>query len=210
MINLDRGILLWQILGFMNLNQLAKTVGKSPQFIINLIRKNGLVNARLYTKGYAVLLRKLIALSLYSVSQRETDLLITREKNLLKLLKADSLHASVTWYEDFCVSDSGPTRLLLCGFDLGHPVVSESIQTGFDFSDRETELFSSREMGVDALRALRLYAETYESVLARIRLETRTLASSLRWGREICKLGHFFDENEKGRGYGKNSFQRLG
>ncbi len=173
----------------MTLNQLAKATGKSPPFLIHLIRRYGLENTRSFSPGYAVLLRKLISLSLFAVSQKDIETLLMRERNLLKLLKADSLHDTVTWFEDLCVNDSGPTRLLLCGFDLGHAVESESIQTAFDFARRETELFSNREMGADALRALKLYAATCEVVVERIRLETRTLAACLRWGREVGRAG---------------------
>ena len=171
----------------MTLNQLAKETGKSPQVILNLISRYGLEKTRVFSAGYAVLLRKLIALSICSVAQKDTETLLLREKNLLKLLKADSLRDASTWFEDLCITESGPTRLLLSGFDLGHPVTSDSIQTSFDFANRETELFSSKEMGADALRTLKLYVETCETVLGRIRAETRTLAFSLKWTRQISR-----------------------
>jgi len=171
----------------MTLNELAKTTGKTPQFVMNMIGRYELTKTKGFSSGYAVLLRKLIGLSLCSVAQKDIEVLLTREKNLLGLLKADSLCDTSSWFEDLCINDSGPTRLLLSGYDLGHPVKADGIQTALDFARRETELFSSREMGADALRALKLYVETSESVLERMRGETRILAFSLRWARQVCR-----------------------
>jgi hypothetical protein len=44
-----------------------------------------------------------------------------------------------------CSMQHGPSRLLLTGHDLGHPVDSPAIQTGLDFSERERELFQSSD-----------------------------------------------------------------
>jgi hypothetical protein len=61
--------------------------------------------------------------------------------------KVDSLLDGELWFESMCVMKSGPQRLLLSGYDLGHPVDCPIVQTGLDFSDREKELFQSSEMG---------------------------------------------------------------
>ena len=171
----------------MTINNLAKATGKSAQFLMNHISRYGLTKTKFFSAGYAILLRKLIALSLCSVPQKEIETLLMREKNLLSLLKADSLTDAATWFEDLCVPDSGPTRLLLSGYDLGHSVTANGVQTALDFANREPELFSSREMGSDVLRALRLYAETHNAVKRRMREERRVLAVSLKWAGQVCR-----------------------
>lgn len=171
----------------MTLSELSKKTGKTPQFLMNLQSQYELTKTKAFSAGYAVLLGKLVGLILCSVAQKDIKLLLAREKKLLELLKADSLYGTETWFEDLCVKGSGPTRLLLSGFDLGHPVNADVIQTALDFSTREGELFSSREMGADALRALKLYVEIYTSVFDRMRSERRVLASSLMWVRQVCR-----------------------
>lgn len=173
----------------MTINDVASQIGKSPRFVMNMISRYGLTRTKLFSEGYLVLLQKLVGLSLCSVSQKQINLLLTREKGLLTLLKVDSLYEQLTWYEDLCVTPSGPTRLLMSGYDLGHPVHAESVQTAFDFTKRETELFSHYEMGADALRALKLYVETYESVLLYMQAEARVLAYSLRWIKQVARNG---------------------
>ena len=170
----------------MTLNELAKAAGKSPQFVMNLISRYGLTKTKEFSLGYAVLVKKLIGLSLCSVSQKDMEILLTREKKLLELLKADSLCDSSAWFEVLCSTDSGPTRLLLSGYDLGHPVTADGLQTGLDFAKRETELFSHREMGASALRALKLYAEIHKTVLERMRAEAPVLSAGLKWVRQVC------------------------
>lgn len=170
----------------MTLNELAKAAGKGPQFIMNLISGFGLTKTKEFSPGYAVLIKKLIALPLCSVSKKDIETLLTREKKLLELLKADSLCDSSAWFEDLCITDSGSTRLLLSGYDLGHPVTADGLQTGLDFAKRETELFSHREMGASALRALKLYAEIHRTVFERMQAEAPVLSSGLKWVRQVC------------------------
>lgn len=171
----------------MTINNLAKATGKSAQFLLNHISRYGLARTKTFSAGYAVLFRKLIALPLCAVPQKEIEVLLTREKKLLTMLKADSFADAATWFEDLCVDDSGPTRLLLSGYDLGHSVTASGVQTALDFACREPELFSSREMGADILRALRLYAETHNAIRKRMREERKVLAASLKWVRQICR-----------------------
>jgi len=171
----------------MTINNLAKATGKSAQYLMNHISRYGLTKTKAFSAGYAVLFRKLVALSLCAVPQKEIESLLAREKSLLSLLKADSLTDAASWFEDLCVADSGPTRLLLSGYDLGHSVTANGVQTALDFANREPELFSSREMGSDVLRTLRLYAETHTAVIRRIRNERKVLAASLKWTRQVCR-----------------------
>ena len=116
---------------------------------------------------------------------KEIKSLLAMEKNLLELLKVDSLHDGERWFESMCVLKSGPTRLLLSGYDLGHPVDCQTIQTGLDFSDREKELFQSSEMGASALRELQRYAEILTKVKVRINQELPTVVSALKWATHI-------------------------
>lgn len=171
----------------MTLNELAKTAGKGPQFVLNLIGGFGLTKTKEFSPGYAVLVEKLIALSLCSVAKKDIETMLSREKSLLELLKADSLAGGPAWFEDLCVTDSGPTRLLLSGYDLGHPVTANGLQTGLDFAKREEELFSHREMGADAMRALKRYAEIHQTVCDRMRAEIPVLAAGLKWARQVCR-----------------------
>ena len=86
----------------MTLKQLAGKCGKSPPFIMTVQKKFGLPAGKEYSDGYAALLSKLIYLQLASVSQKEIKALLTRERKLLELLKADSVTNSPVWFEDLC------------------------------------------------------------------------------------------------------------
>ena len=125
--------------------------------------------------------KKLIYLSICSVPDKEIKSLLAKEKKLLELLKVDSLHDGELWFESMCAMKSGPTRLLLSGHDLGHPVDCKTIQTGLDFSEREKELFQSSEMGASALRELQRYAEILNKVKVRIKQEVPTVEAALKW-----------------------------
>lgn len=170
----------------MTLNELAKETGKGPRFVLNLIGGFGLTKTKKFSPGYAVLVKKVIALSLGSVAKKEIETLLNRERTLLELLKVDSLSGGATWFEDLCIGDSGPTRLLLSGYNLGHPVTAGGLQTGLDFAKREEELFSHQEMGADALRALKLYDEICQTVFKRLQTEVPVLSASLKWVRQVC------------------------
>lgn len=140
----------------MQLNELAKKVGKNAPYVLTLQKKFGLPACKNYPEGYAVLVKKLIYLSICSVPEKDIQSLLTKEKKLLEMLKVDSLHAGDLWFESMCSMKHSPTRLLLSGHDLGHPVDCNVIQAGLDFSEREKELFKSTEMGASALRELQL------------------------------------------------------
>lgn len=135
-----------------------------------------------YSAGYAILVSKLIWLQIASVPKKEIQTQLSRERKLLELLKVDSHAPSSTWFEDQCKEAWGSGHLLLSGYSLGH---SSGVQTGLDFSERESELFGSQEMGDDALRALALCMESQEKILARLRQETPVLSSALKWFRKV-------------------------
>lgn len=170
----------------MKLKQLAELTGKSVPFLITLQKKYSLPAAKDYSEGYAVLVQKLIHLTVCAVPRREIETLLDRERKLLELLRVDSVHDSSEWFENLCAMAHGSTRLLLSGYELGHPICADAVQTGLDFSEREKELFGHREMGADVLRALRQYAETYDSVRMRLRDELAVLRSSLSWVRMVA------------------------
>jgi len=169
----------------MKLNALAKVVGKSGTYVLVLQKKFGLQTSKDYPKGYAVLVKKLIYLSICSVPDKEIKSLLTKEKKLLELLKVDSLHDGDLWFESLCTMKHGPTRLLLSGHDLGHPVECKTVQTGLDFSEREKELFQSSEMGASALRELQRYSEVLNKAKERVELELPSVESAAKWGHQL-------------------------
>jgi hypothetical protein len=169
----------------MKLNELAKTAGKSVPYVMTLQKKFGLPVSKVYPGGYAVLIKKLIYLSICSVPDKEIKSLLAKEKKLLELLKVDSLHNGELWFESMCAMKSGPTRLLLSGHDLGHPVECQTIQTGLDFSEREKELFQSSEMGASALRELQRYSEIFNKIQGRIEQELPTVESAQKWAAHL-------------------------
>jgi len=166
----------------MNLKQLSEKCGKSVPFIMATQKSFGLPASKTYSDGYAVLISKLIWLRIASVPKKEIVSLLSRERKLLELLKADSHTPTPTWFEDQCKEKWGSGHLLLSGYSLGH---TSGVQTGLDFSERETELFESQEMGDDALRALNLCMESQGAVTARLRQEIPVLSSALKWSRKV-------------------------
>ncbi len=119
-----------------------------------------------------------------SVPKKEIQTQLTRERKLLKLLKVDSHAPSPTWFEDQCKLTWGPGHLLLSGYAPGH---ESGIQTGLDFSEHETELFGSQEMGDDALRVLALCMESQGAIIARLKKEIPVLSPALKWSRKVSR-----------------------
>lgn len=169
----------------MKLNELAKQVEKSGPYVLTLQKKYGLPACKDYPVGYAVLVKKLIYLSICSVPDKDIKSLLAKEKKLLELLKADSLHDGELWFESMCSMSHGPTRLLLTGHDLGHPVDCNVVQTGLDFSEREKELFQSSEMGASVLKELQRYQDVLSKIRARICDELPAVGAALKWGRAV-------------------------
>ena len=167
----------------MKLRELAEASGKPVPFMMNLQQKFSLPVCKSYSAGYAVLVKKLVFLDACSVPTRECLALLTAEKRLLELLKADSLDPSPEWFEKLCTMKSGPNRLLLCGYDLE---LNSGVQPGLDFSPREKELFDHKEMGADVIRALKLCREATAAVQARLAQELPLLSAALKWGRKAA------------------------
>jgi hypothetical protein len=169
----------------MNLNALAQKVGKSVPFVMALQQKHGLPACKDYREGYAVLVQKLIYLSLCSVPLKDSRDLLKSEHRLLELLKVDSLHETPDWFESLCTMDSGPTRLLLSGYDIGYPVSGKIVQPGLDFSAREKELFPEHEMGANALLALTRYAQLLAPIQLQMVRELHGIQDAARWVRKV-------------------------
>jgi hypothetical protein len=169
----------------MNLTKLAAKCGKSVPFVMTTQKKFELPASKDYSEGYAVLISKLIYLSIAAVPLKEIQSLLKREKKLLQLLKADSVTNTRSWFEDLCAMKSGPTRLLLSGHDLGHVVTGASVQTGLDFAERPNELFGGQEMGDDALRAMKNYLDIQQRVVSCIEKELPTVSGALKWAHQV-------------------------
>jgi len=168
----------------MNLKQLAGECGKSTPFVLNLQQKFALPLCKTYSSGYATLVKKLVFLDACSVPAKECLALLTAEKRLLELLKADSLNPVPDWFENLCTMKSGPNRLLLSGYDLERKT---GVQPGLDFAEREKELFGHNEMGADALRALALCHKAADTIRARLGQELPLLSAALKWGRKAAE-----------------------
>ncbi|MDP6490393.1 MAG: hypothetical protein QGH42_03405 [Kiritimatiellia bacterium] len=169
----------------MNLKALAEVVGKSVPFVMTLQKKYGLTACAQYGGGYAVLISKLLYLSICAVPTKDIKELLKRERRLLELLKVDSIHNCKDWFESLCSMKSGPTRLLLSGYDIGYDLADNMVQTGLDFSDRDRELFHDHEMGSDALVGLKLYSKIVDKVCERVKVEVPVMEDALHWCREI-------------------------
>lgn len=171
----------------MKISEVAKRVGKSAPYILTIQKKFGLPACKDYPEGYVALIRKLIYLTICAVPNNDIKELLRVEIQLLELLKADSLHEGPLWFVTLCTMKAGPTRVLLSGYDLGHMVEGEAVQTGLDFSERDRELFEAADMGADVLRQLQLYQDVVETIRKRIRKELPTLDAALKWGTAFAR-----------------------
>ena len=165
----------------MKLKELAISIGESAPYVITMQQKFKLPVAREYPAGYAVLLQKIRYLSLASVTQKDITALLTHECKLLILLKADSVSPGPMWFESLCTMKQGASRLLLSGYDMGASLNPSTVQPGLDFTQREQELFSGREMGDDVFRALSAYLGVRDTILSHLRKEMPILAQALKW-----------------------------
>jgi hypothetical protein len=170
-------------------NQLCKAVGKPP-FAVRSIQKHvGLYVAPrggLYGESYLRFLKRVISLRTFNVSFEDIADLFRKEKKIMELLHMDSLHPSPTWYLESADEESrSPGRLLLTGHDVGFPLESGVIQSNLDFSRRDAELFSGREMGEDIARVIRDYLALRDKVRRRVQAEERILEEALVWAEKV-------------------------
>ena len=169
----------------MRVKGVAEAVGKSVPYVMNLQQKYGLAVCKVYSEGHAVLIKKLIYLSICSVPIKDIKTLLKRERRLLELLRVDSQQETPDWFESLCTMKSGARRLLLTGYDIGYALSGEVVQPGLDFSSRGKELFGESEMGSSALVGLKLYVKIREEVRSKMKQELPVMAAALPWCRKI-------------------------
>ena len=192
----------------MNLSTLARVVGKSVPYVITLQKKFELPARETYSGGHGVLLKKVLYLSICSIPVKQIKALLKSERRLLELLNADSLHERPDWFEALCTMRSGPTRLLLSGYDIGCELSDQTVQTGLNFSARDRELFEDHEMGANALVGLQLYTrEQHDKKHPKIgyRRKDRTMIETHKLREEIRVLS-----GECPEGYPRNQFSDQG
>ncbi len=170
----------------MKMKALAEAVDRSVPFVMNVQKKFGLQTLLHYSDGYAALMKKLVWLSLSPVPLKDIELLLNRERKLLEVLKVDSVSHESDWFERMCVMKSGPSRLLLSGYDLKCRIDGDAVQPGLDFAERARELFEDQEMGADALTALKNYAAIFKRVRDQLAQDIPAMAASLRWVKRIA------------------------
>ncbi len=171
----------------MKLKELAAAMGESAPYVITMQKKFNLPVDREYPAGYAVLLQKIRYLSLASISKNDITALLTHERKLLTLLKADSVTPGLLWFEALCTMKQGTSRLLLSGYDMGASLNRSMVQPGLDFTRREQELFSGREMGDDVFRALSAYLKVRDTILYNLRKELPILSQAYKWVTAISR-----------------------
>ncbi len=162
----------------MNLRELSAALGRPVPHVLLLQQQFALPPCRQFSPGYAALIKKLLFLSVCGVPRKDIATLLRREKKLLEMLRADSLDPSPLWYENLCCLKSGPTRLLLSGYDLER---TSGLQPGLDFKPRTQELFTPKEMGADALQALWNCRKTTAAIAARLDRDVPLLTAAVRW-----------------------------
>lgn len=170
----------------MNLKELSGQIGQSPPYVMNLQKAYGLPVCFDYPEGYAALLSKIHYLALFSISKKDISAHLLRERKLLELLKADSVTASPLWFESLCVMSTGPSHLLLSGYDLGHHLNANVVQTGLDFAERDDELFTGLEMGESEMLALKACRDSQTQIMSRLRQQIPSVAAALKWGRGVA------------------------
>ena len=107
-----------------------------------------------YTDAYVALLRTILFLRTFGVSEEALLKLWQLETKLLTLLNVSST-GSPTWFLDACgKTRNRKRRLLLTNHDLGVAIPARMLQLGLNFGDALPELFAVKEMGEDALRVL--------------------------------------------------------
>jgi hypothetical protein len=140
-----------------------------------------------YSNAYLEFLRIIIALRTFDVSEESLRDLWQLEKKLLQLLHVDST-GSRTWFLDACgLTTHQNRRLLLTNHDLGVPITSDGIQTGFNFATSPHELFAGKEMGEDVLRVLHECLRIRAHILTEIAAELPHVRASVKWVAAFAK-----------------------
>lgn len=173
---------------FFTFTEVCRDLGKPPIYIRGLqgpLKLNMPGPGKLYSKAYLNFLHKIVALKTFGISMREITDMFDLERNILRLLHADTLTGSSTWYLD---SNTQPqysdNHLLLSGYDLGFPLQGEVIQSNLNFGIAEHELFSGQEMGEDVRRLLDVYGESLSHITQVITSQEPVLLNALHWARQ--------------------------
>ncbi len=169
-------------------SELCQACGKSQVYVRNLLSNLGLpgpAKESSYSPSYARFIRTMVTLRTFSVPLAEIADLFTKEQIVLRLLKVDTLGTSPTWYLDQRENNGHKERrLLLTGYDVGFPIDGKVIQPNLDFTSRDKELFSAREMGEDVRHALDKYLELLAKIMDRVKQEQPILEQALQWAEE--------------------------
>jgi hypothetical protein len=179
--------------------ELCAMLGRESPYVHNLQRLLGLHipgKGEGYSQSYLIFMEKVVSLRALHVPQDEIRELFETEKKILRLLHADSLTGSLTWYLDACAGGNGddnhhndpaPDRLLLSGCRLGFPLDADVVQPTLDFGERKPELFKGHEMGEDVRRVLRKYRTQLADIRTRIEKEKPVLENALLWVRHAMR-----------------------
>jgi hypothetical protein len=177
----------------MTLNELCEMVGKPYPYVRMLQGQLGLPvpkDRNGYTRAYGVFLRNVLSLRAFGVPMEDIVELLKKEVRILEILHVDSFTAGPTWYLEHCGRNgTGPSRLLLTEYDIGCPVQPHTVQPHFDFGHKSRELFTGKEMGEDAGRAVRLYLKLVERIRERVTNEEPVLRDALQWARRAFAPG---------------------
>ena len=132
-----------------------------------------------YSDAYLAFFETVIALRTLNIPEKTLVRLWRIERKLMRLLNADT-RSSPTWFLDACgTRRNHKRRLLLSNFDTGAALPSGAIQLGLAFTEPHKELFTSREMGEDALEVLKIYLDAYADIRQTAEAELPRLFAAL-------------------------------
>ncbi len=167
----------------MTLSEMAKALNRPAIYLHSLQKRFDLpiYEGPGYSDAYFSLLRMIVHLTHFSISEKSLLELWKTEKHLLQLLHFDGA-GSTTWYLDECGKQGHmERRLLLTNHDLGPEFSKRMLQPRLDFAPAPRGLFSSREVGDDARRVMETYLQLYAELQARAAAEAQQLRTALRW-----------------------------
>ena len=163
------------------IGQIAKALNRPVVFISSLQTRFGLPTLPAYPPAYIALLRTLVNLRSFGISEDRLQNLWQLEKKLLQLLHVDS-SGSTTWFLDSCGRTSNRRRrLLLTNHDLGHAVPADAVQLGLNFAEKPIELFLGSAMGEDELRILNQIIPLRRAMLQDVAAELPHLRQAAKW-----------------------------
>ena len=181
------------VAGF-SFSELCKILGKDAVYVRNLQR---LLDLHIpgkdhgYSQNYLIFMEKIVALRSFHVPQDEIKELFDTEKKIMRLLHADTLTDSPTWYLDGCggseEDEAASSRLLFGGYRLDFPLPARTVQHTLDFGPRAPELFKGSEMGEDLRRVMQKYHGLVNALRERIAREKPVLENALHWARGFLK-----------------------